>query len=301
MDKLHAMRTFVEIVDAGSLTAAADVLDSSLPAVVRTLAALEDELGIRLLNRTTRRQSLTEEGRRYLEHSRRILQAVRDAELDIQAEQTEPSGPLVLTAPIMFGQMYVAPIVTRFARRHAAVRCRVLLLDRVVNLLEEGIDLSVRIGHLADSSLIALPVGHIRRVVVASPACLRRHGMPRVPEDLKRMDCVQVVGGTARGFIFNNKGVRLDVPVAGNLEFNQIAPAIDACADGAGFGSFLSYQVAPLVASRRLKIVLAEFEEAAHPVSIIYPQGRPLPSRTRLMIDALKRELREGLSGAALE
>ncbi len=114
------------------------------------------------------------------------------------------------------------------------------------------------------------------------------------------MDCVQVVGGTARGFVFNKKGVRIDVPVAGNLEFNQIASAIDACANGAGFGSFLSYQVAPLVAGRRLKVVLADFEEAAHPVSIIYPQGRPLPSRTRLMIDALKRELRAGLSGIAL-
>src|SRR5215470_19349332 len=173
MDRLRAMQTFVRIVDEGSLTAAARALDSSLPAVVRSLAALEKHLGVRLLNRTTRRVSLTEEGRGYLDSCRLVLAAVESAEAALTDEAGEPSGRLTITAPVLFGQMYVAPAVTRFVRQYDKVRVSVMLADRVVDLLEEGIDVGIRIGQLDDSSLVAQPVNMVRRMVVASPGYLR--------------------------------------------------------------------------------------------------------------------------------
>ena len=165
MDKFRAMTTFVQIADAGSLTAAAWALGTSLPAVVRSLAAYEADLGVRLFNRTTRRISLTEEGRRHLESCRQLLAAVDDAEAALKNDASEPAGQLTITAPVLFGQMHVAPVVTRFVQRHPQVHCRVMLMDRVVNLLEEGVDVGIRIAHLEDSSLVALPLGEIRRVI----------------------------------------------------------------------------------------------------------------------------------------
>src|SRR5262245_37257507 len=153
MDKLLAMNAFVRIVDKGSLTAAAAVLDTSLPSVVRTLASLERELGVRLLNRTTRRIHLTDEGAQYLERCRAILSAVQETEAALTARRTEPQGRLSVTASVLFGRRYVAPIVSEFLRRHPNVSADLLFVDRVVNLVEEGIDVAVRIGHLADSSL----------------------------------------------------------------------------------------------------------------------------------------------------
>src|SRR5687768_832794 len=179
MDLIRAMRTYVEIVDRGSLTAAARSLGSSVPAVVRTLAALEAHLGVRLLNRTTRRIALTDEGRNYLDSSRSVLAAVADGENALKEDAAEPAGPLTLTAPVQFGQMYVAPVVTRFALAFPRVQLRVLLHDRVVNLLDEGVDLAVRIGELQDASVVAQALGSVRFVVVASPAFLAKHGPMR--------------------------------------------------------------------------------------------------------------------------
>ena len=171
MDKLRAMQTFIQIVDTGSLTAAAVSMNSSLPATVRTLATLEQRLHVRLLNRTTRRISLTEEGRVFLERCRSILAEVDEAEAAVTARQAEPSGTLTVTAPVLFGQMHVAAAVTRFVKTYDQVRCKLLLEDRIVNLLEKNIDVAIRIGHLADSSLVAQQVSN-------DPA--RCGGKPRV-------------------------------------------------------------------------------------------------------------------------
>lgn len=195
MDKLRAMQTFVRIVDKGSLTAAATSLGTSLPAVVRTLAALEAHLQVRLLNRTTRRLALTEDGRSYLDSCRRILATIDEVEAGLTTRQVELAGHLTVTAPMLFGQMYVAPAVTRFVQRYPAVHCSLNFADRVVDLLEEGVDVGVRIGPLRDSTLIAQPVGRIRRVVVATPAFLRKHGVPRHPEDLAREPCLRFSNG----------------------------------------------------------------------------------------------------------
>jgi len=286
------MQTFVRIVDEGSLTAAARELDSSLPAVVRSLAALEAHLGVRLLNRTTRRVSLTEEGRGYLDSCRQVLAAVESAEAALTDEAGEPSGRLTITAPVLFGQMYVAPAVTRFVRQYDKVRVSVMLADRVVDLLEEGIDVGIRIGQLDDSSLVAQPVNMVRRMVVASPGYLRRHDTPKHPKDLLQANCVRFSGGTTSGWTFHDSGRQFNVPVAGNLEFNHVAPAAEACAAGLGFGNFISYQVTPYIRQNRLKAVLENFEPPQRPISVVYPHARLLPARVRVFIDWIKQELK---------
>ena len=242
MDKLKAMQVFLHIADKGSLTAAARALDSSLPAVVRSLAALEESLHVRLFNRTTRRISLTEESRHYLESCRQLLAAVEDAEAALLAEASEPRGTLTVTAPVLFGQMYIASAVTRFVQRHEQMRCNVVLLDRVVNLTEEGIDVGIRIGPLEDSSLVALPLCSVRRMVVASPDFLKRHGSPKHPKDLLKANCVLYSAATGPWWTFHEHGKKFTVPVTGNLSFNHVAPTVEACVAGLGFGMFISYQ-----------------------------------------------------------
>jgi len=291
VDKFKAMQTFVRIADAGSLTAAAKAAGSSLPAVVRSLAAYEAALGVRLFNRTTRRISLTDEGRLHLDSCRQVLAALEESETALHAGATQPAGHLTITAPVLFGQMWVSPAVTRFVAQHDQMRCSVILLDRVVDLLEEGIDVGIRIGALKDSSLVAQPLGQIRRVVVATPAYLRRHGTPRHPRDLQRANCIRMIAGPPTWGDFQENGRAFRLPVSGNLEFNHVLPAVQACADGAGFGMFFSYQVEPFLADRRLKVVLERFERPPRPISVVYPHARLLPARTRLFIDWIRNEI----------
>lgn len=290
MDRLKAMQTFVQIADRGSLTKAADALDTSLPAVVRSLAALEAHLGVRLFHRTTRRISLTEEGRSYLLSAREVLAAADAADQALTADAGEPAGQLTVTAPVLFGHMYVSPAIVRFLQRHEKMRCSVLLHDRNVNLLEEGIDVGIRIGALDDSSLVAQQLGSVRRVVVASPGFLRERGTPRHPRELLDAHCVRIHPGGTPHWTFRDQGRPLAIAPRGNLEFNHIAPAVEACAAGMGFGMFFSYQVLPLVAQGRLVIVLDGFELPPRPVSVIYPHARLLPARTRAFIDWIKGE-----------
>ena len=293
MDKLKAMQAFIHIADHGSLTAAARVMESSLPAMVRTLAGFEAQLGVRLFNRTTRRLSLTEEGRRHLHSCRKLLVALADAEAALTTEAGEPAGQLTIAAPMLFGQMHVAPAVTRFVQKYAQMRCSVVLHDRIVNLLEEGIDVGIRIGTLEDSTLVAQQVGRISRVVVASPGFLRRNGLPRHPRDLLAANCVRVTDHTPTWGPFNDGGQVLRLAVKGNLEFNQNAPAVAACVAGLGFGSFLSYQVSPFLQTRQLRRVLQKFEAPPRPLNVVVPHARLLPMRTRVFIDWIKAELEE--------
>ena len=290
MDKFKAMQTFVRIADEGSLTRAARTLDLSLPAVVRSLAAYEADLGVRLFHRTTRRVTLTEDGRQHLASSRQVLAAMDEAEAQLSAGAREASGQLTITAPVLFGQMHVAPSVTRFLRAHPRMQCSVLLLDRIVNLVDEGVDLGVRIGNLQDSSLVAVPIGHVRRVVVAHPDYLRKHGTPKHPRDLQNSNCIRNATGSTWGD-FQEKGRAFKFQVSGNLEFNHVLPAVQACADGAGFGMFFSYQVAPYLAQKRLKVVLEKFERPPRPIQVVYPHARLLPMRTRAFIDWVRADL----------
>jgi len=293
MDKLEAMTTFVRIVECGSLTRAAEALATSLPTVVRTLAALEHNLGVRLLNRTTRRIHLTDEGALYLDQCRAILEAVRDAESSLAARQLEPQGRLAITAPILFGRRYVAPLVNAFLAWHPAVNAELSLLDRPVNVIDEGLDVGVRIGVLADSSLVAIPVGSLRRVVCASPQYLRKHGVPQTPEDLRRRPCVRFMGLTpASDWRFRIGRRNVAIGVATRLATNQVDAAIAACEAGLGPAMFLSYQVAAAVAQRKLRYLLSQFELPPVPVNVIYPHAKLRSANVRAFVDLAVSTLR---------
>lgn len=298
MDKFKAMKTFVHIVEAGSLTGAAERLGVSLTAVVRTLAALEQEIGVRLLNRTTRRIALTDEGREYFERCRRLLADLEEAENALSDRQLTPSGRLAITAPVMFGRLHVAPVVTDFLVAYPEMRARLLLLDRVIDLLEEGIDLAIRIGPLPDSSLVAIPLGATGRVVCASPDYLARHGMPRHPADLVEHRAIRFTGlSSSSDWAFVRGSETQKVAVADSFAANQVDVALDACRKGLGCGRFLAYQVRELEAGGQLVRVLRDWEPEPVSVSLAYPHSRLLSPRIRAFVDWATPRLRERLAG----
>ena len=295
IDKLRALQAFIAIVDHGTLTRAAEATGSSLPATVRLLAALEKELGVRLLQRTTRRLALTEDGRLYLERARRVVADVDEADRLVGAQHAAPAGSIAVTAPVLFGQMHVAPVVQQFVRQHPQVRVNLMLLDRVVNLVEEGLDVGLRIGPLGDSTLVAQQLGRMRRVVVASPAYLRRHGAPQHPDELRDAPCVHNNGVDGHLWAFSEGTRSFMVAVRGPMQSNLSAPMLDACAAGLGFARCLHYQAEPLLRAKKLRIVLAGFETEPWPVHITYPSARLLNTRTRLFVEALKSALAPAL------
>lgn len=277
MDKLRAMQVFVQIVEAGSLTGAGAVLGLSGPAVVRSLAALERAIGVRLLQRTTRRSSLSDEGREYYERCKRVLAAVDEADTSMSARRSEPHGRLRITAPATYGRMHVAPIVNAFIAKYPAVEVDLLLLDRVVDLIEEGLDAAVRIGELPDSTLVARALGETRRVVCAAPAYLRRAGIPKTPAELQAHRCI-VFSGLAAANEWSFGAKRQRVAVRPVLRTNQVDAALDACIRGLGCGQFLSYQVDAALREGRLKRLLKEYEPPPLPIHIVYPHARPSPN-----------------------
>jgi DNA-binding transcriptional LysR family regulator len=293
MDRLHAMETFVQIVDKGSLTAAADALDTSLPSVVRVLASLERHLQVRLLNRTTRRMHLTDEGARFLERCRAILSQVREAEAALGSRGGEPQGKLAITAPVVFGRRYITPIVNAFVRRYPKVNIDLLLVDRFTNLVEEGLDVAVRVGELPDSSLVAVPVGQARRVICASPDYLRRQGKPRAPQDVAAHRCVRFTGVAPRDEWDFRMGRReVAIPITSVISCNQIDSALQACIDGLGLGMFFSYQVASHRKAGELKYVLEKFETEPRPIQVIFPHSKLLSAKVRTFVDECVAQLR---------
>lgn len=298
MDKLRALQAFIAIVDHGTLTRAAEATGSSLPATVRTLAALEKELGVRLLQRTTRRLALTEDGRVYLERARRIVADLDEADRLVGAQNGSPAGTLSVTAPVLFGQMHVGPVLQAYMRQHPQVRVNLVLRDRVVNLVEEGLDVGIRIGPLGDSTLVAQQLGRMRRVVVAGPGFLRRHGAPQHPNDLRDAPCIHHNGVEGHLWPFREDGRSFLVAVKGVMQSNLSAPMLEACAAGLGFARCLHYQAEPLLRVQKLRIVLAEFENEPWPVHVTYPSARLLSTRTRTFVEALKAALVPALGGA---
>lgn len=301
MDRIDAISLFLEIADRGSLTAAAESTERSLPTVVRTLAALEQQLGIKLFNRTTRTLSLTEEGRIYRRHALIIQAAVADSERAVGLAQAEPMGTLTVTAPVKFGELHVAPLLCEFLRDWPKIQINLLLLDRIVNLVEEGIDVAVRIAHLPDSELIAKHVADIRQVIVASPELILKHGAPTRPEDLAALPCIRSAGiGEAATWDFQVEKKPVRVNVQGNLYCNQIGGAIAACHGSVGFGRLLHYQVLPSLKSGLLKTVLEEFELPARALSLVYPSNRQGSIRISTFVRWLDLRLRERLEAVAL-
>ncbi len=280
------MHYFARIVERGSLTAAAESLRVSLPSMVRTLAALEAGLGVRLLNRTTRRMALTNEGRDYYERCKRVLADVEQAEAELTARQETPRGGLRVTASVMLGLMHVAPVLNAFAARHLAVKAELLLLDPPVDLVAEGIDVAVRVGQLPDSALVAVPVGVTRRMLCASPAYLKRAGMPQSPEELAGHRCLASSGpGRAYQWHFGAGKQAQQVKVRPAFSSNQIAAAIDAAVSGLGIGQFLYYQVQAHIAGGRLKRILVDLEPPPQPINMVHPHARQPSPNVRAFID----------------
>ena len=296
MDKLYAMDAFIHIVESGSLTAAADALDVSQPSMVRTLAALERELGVRLLNRTTRRMSLTDEGRDYYERAQQIISAVDEAERSLSARRSAPRGRIRITSSVSFGRAFVAPVVAEFLADHPEVQIELLLLDRVVDLVEEGMDVAVRVAKLPDSSMVAHGIGEVRRVVVVSPALLKTEGKPKQPADLRSHRCVSFTGVVSPShWDFHDGQKLLQVPVGSALVTNQVDAAVQSCVQGTGFGRFFDYHVLGEIKAGRLVRVLEKFEGDAVPASIVYPSSRHQSANVRSFVAFAQARLKERL------
>ena len=267
MDRLDEFEVFVRIVEEGSLVRAAQRLRRSAPAVTRALAALEDRIGVRLIDRTTRRLAPTEAGRALYERARAVVAEYEAAAAG--AREAPVRGLLRIAAPVQFGRRHVAPLATRFLDSHADVEIELMLNDRNVDLIEEGIDVAVRIGTLRDSSLVARPVGHVRRRWVASPAYLAKHGTPKEPADLARDEAVL---GTSRGAMeWTFSGRRRGAPthLAGRLHVDDIETRLRLAREGRGVAQFLSYQVAEDLAAGRLVRLLRSFEPPPLPVQLL--------------------------------
>lgn len=292
MDRWQAMRIFARVAETGSFAAAGRQLGLSPPAVTRAVAALEEAIGTRLLTRTTRVVRLTEAGGRYVEDCRRILADIAEAEAAAAGAYGTPTGTLAVTASVLFGEIYVLPILTEYLDRHPAVSIRGLFLDRVVNIVEEGIDVAVRIGHLPDSGMAALRVGAVRRVVCGAPDYFARHGVPADPGELARHRIIAPTGATASLDWRFGPGASRSVTVQPRLACNTNAAAIAAAVAGWGITRLLSYQVAGLVAEGRLQRVLADFEEEPLPIHVIHPEGRRAAARVRGFVDLAVERLR---------
>jgi DNA-binding transcriptional LysR family regulator len=286
MDRIDAMQAFVAVADLRGFAPAARKLGLSPSGVTRLIAALEDRLGARLLQRTTRSVALTDVGSRYLERARRILADVEEAEGSAQDERTRPSGRLVVSAPIGFGRLHVSPIMSEYLKRYPEVFGDLRLTDRLVNLVEDGVDCAVRIGHLADSSLVARHVGEMRRIVVASSAYLGRRGEPDTPEAIASHETIQF-GATAAApdWHFAQDGNEVRIAPTPRLTTNSADAAIQYAEQGGGLTRVLAYQAAAAIKGGRLKIVLAKFEQPPLPIHIVYPTSRLLSAKVRTFID----------------
>lgn len=293
MDRLDAMQVLVDIVAAGSLSAAARQLDMPLATVSRKLADLEAHLGTRLLIRSTRRLTLTEAGAAYIETCRRILEEIDQAEKLVAGEYTEPKGDLVVTAPVVFGRMHVLPIINDFLKAYPNINVRVILGDRWINLIEEHVDIAVRVGYLPDSNLVALPVGNARQVVCGSPGYFERHGIPAHPHDLLNHACVMFEGSLSfRDWMFSDGNKSVSVLIRNRLIVNSAEAAIDAAVAEIGITRVLSYQIANQVRENKLQVVLDNFELAALPIHLVHTgQGR-LPLKLRAFLDFTAPRLR---------
>jgi DNA-binding transcriptional LysR family regulator len=288
MDRLEAMQAFVAVADLQGFAPAARKLGLSPSGVTRLIAALENHLGARLLQRTTRSVTLTDIGARYLERARWILADVEEAEGSAQRERTRPSGRLVVSAPIGFGRLHVSPVMSAYLMRYPEVSGELRLSDRLINLVEDGVDLAIRIGHLADSSLVARHVGEMRRIVVASDDYLKRYREPNTPAAVASHETIQFGATTVEPeWRFVEDGREVRVACAPRFATNSADAAIQYAEQGGGLTRVLAYQAAEAIKAGRLRIVLAKFEQPPLPIHIVYPTSRLLSAKVRTFIDVV--------------
>lgn len=300
MDRLDELSTFLAIFDAGSLIGAARRRARSAPAVTRTLAALEDRLGARLFERTTRRLVPTEAGRRLAESARALLEQYEDLTGSISGGVEAPRGVLRVTAPVMFGRMHVMPVVLSFIDAHPQVTPELVLADRNLDLVHEGLDVAVRIGPIEEVGLVVRRLGEVGRICVASPDYLARRGTPAVPRDLAGHDIVSFsFAGRPPQWRFRRKGREETLQLSPRFTVNQADAALYAARSGLGVTRVLSYQAVPDLEQGRLVRVLREFELEPNPVHLALPSTRHLPARVRLFVDHCAPRLRAALTAAA--
>ena len=291
------MAAFVAVVDETGFAAAARALHVSPPVVTRAVAELERQLGVRLLTRTTRVVRATEAGTRYAEDCRRVLAAIKEADEAAGGAHAAPRGQLTITAPVLFGRLYLMPLVAGYVERHPDVNVACWFLDRVVNLVDEGVDLALRIGELPDSSLQATRVGQVRRVVCASPGYLKRHGTPQSPQDLTRHTIVAASGvSPSPEWRFTHEGRPRVVKISPRITTTSNDSALAAALAGVGLTRLLSYQVANEVKAGRLRIVLADHEPTPLPVQVVHREGRHASPKVRAFLDLTVEALRSDAS-----
>lgn len=283
---LRWLETFVHVAEQGSLIGAARKLGVSPPSVTRALASLEAELGVALFTRTTRSVKLTGSGERFLTEVRAILAALDSAIDDASSEQGHPRGHLTITASVSFGRTHVADLLLDYLREHPGVSASLLLLDRVTNLVDEGIDVALRIGELPDSSLIARKVGSVRRMLVASPTYLARSGVPKQPRELAEHEIIAFTGlMPGRRWRYRESGRTRELALAPTLEVNDALVALRAAEAGLGITVALSYMVEEALAGGRLVPVLARFAPPPVPVQLVIPSSRVVAAKVRSFVD----------------
>jgi len=290
VDRYTELQVFVAVAESEGFASGARRLGVSPPVATRAVADLEARLGIKLLTRSTRHVRLTDAGKRYLDDAKRILTDIAEADEAATGINGEPSGQLAVTAPVLFGKMFVLPGVIDFLNRYPKMEVNALFLDRVVNLLEEGLDVGIRIGELADSSMRAIRVGAVKRVVCASPAYIARVGAPKHPDELLQHTIITANGLNASTEWKFSDGI--NIRVKPRLSFATNDAAMEAAIAGFGITRLLSYQIAPQLADGRLKVLLAEFEQTNIPIHVIHREGRYASAKTRSFVDLMVDRLR---------
>ncbi len=300
MDRLDAMTTVLEVARAGSLSAAGRSLRMPLASVSRRVSELEAYLGAQLFTRTGRKLTLTAAGDAYVLACQRIIDDVNEAERAVSGEYHAPKGSLTLTAPVAFGRMHLLPVVIAFLKAYPQIDVRILFTETTLSLIEEQIDIALRIGPLTDSQLHARPVGEVRRVVCVSPDYLEAQGRLRVPEDLADRDCVTLQSiASVRTWVFRNGRREITQSIHTRLGTNATQAAIDAAVAGIGPTQVLSYQIAEEVGDRRLRIVLADYEPEPWPVHLVYVKQGPLPQKVKAFLDWATPRLKDSLKAVA--
>lgn len=296
MDRFQEMTVFLAVAHANSFAGAARHLGLSAPSVTRAIAGLEKRIGAMLLVRTTRSLRLTEAGERYATDCRRLLHDLEQAEDAAAGVMHAPRGALNLTAPALFGELYVMPVILDFLRAQPDVTLRALLVDRVVNLVDENLDVAVRIGHLPDSSLTAIPVGQVRRLVCAAPAFLQAHGCPKDLESLSQFCTITAaMEGRAAHWRFQQNGQPVRMEMRSQLTVTSFQAAVMAAKQAWGLTQLMSYQVAAHLQSGALQVVLREYEMPPVPIHVVYPEGRKSSAKVRSVVDFCVERLRHDL------
>lgn len=290
MDRYTELQVFVAVAESEGFAAGARKLGVSPPVATRAVADLETRLGIKLLTRSTRHVRLTDAGKRYLDDAKRILTDITEADEAATGINGEPSGHLAVTAPVLFGKMFVLPGVIDFLNRYPKMEVNALFLDRVVNLLEEGLDVGIRIGELADSNMRAIRVGTVQRVVCAGPDYLTRMGTPKHPDELAQHTIITANGLNASTEWKFSDGI--NIRVKPRLSFATNDAAMEAAIAGFGITRLLSYQIAPQLANRRLQILFSEFEQTKIPIHVIHREGRYASAKIRSFVDLMVERLR---------